>query len=608
MLRSRFFWKVYAVCVAVIVVTAAIMDLLLTNKVEQDLRAEIRQSLEVRTRLLRAIARSSLLDAPEPDFQTRIRDLGQETGTRFTVIRADGTVIADSQENPASMDNHGRRPEVLEALTNSSGMATRLSATTGFEMMYCALTVPENGRVIGFVRVSIPLQWVQEWMGHLRRLIAFGAILAAGCSLILGLFFTRRVTQPLHAITVAAEAIAGGDYGRRVRIDGSDEIGKLARAFNTMAGEMRERMETVTRDRNQLAAILGGMVEGVVAIDQNERILHLNDVARRLLGVPRDGGIGKPVWEATRLHTIHELLGRAMRTGQDIVDDLHVPFGARDLVVGVHASPLRSGEGQVVGAVVVLHDVTELRRLEAVRRDFVANVSHELKTPLTAIHGIVETLLDDEAMEAAQQRRFLAKIHDQSAQMATLVTDLLTLARVESKESALSQEPLDLREQATESARLLQPEVEAKGHRLTLDLPDSPVRIVGDEKAVRQIIGNLLDNAIKYTPEGGRIGVRVRAEGEQAVIEVQDTGIGIEPRHQDRIFERFYRVDKGRSRALGGTGLGLSIVKHMTSALGGEVAVESTPGEGSTFRVRLPLAAGEPAHPDLHQAAREADR
>ena len=592
MLRSRFLGKLYASYATLILVTAAAVGLLVGRWIETDSLREMHEALEARATLLRAVAWPALAGQSDPRFQKEIQGLGKAIGTRLTVIRADGVVIADSEEDPARMDNHANRPEILEVLVNDRpGEAKRYSTTRGIDMMYLALPLREEGRLLGFARAAIPLRLVEERRATLRHYVMLGAGVAAALGLLLALAFARQVTVPLRSMTRVAEAIAGGDYDQRGGAAGRDEFGQLGRALNVMARELHERLETLTRDHNKLSAILGGMVEGVVAVDQDERIVHLNDVARRLLGVPREGGVGKPVWQVTRLRDVSEILGRTMRSGQEIRDDLRVPVGARDAVIRLLASPLRDGEGRVSGAVLVLHDVTELRRLEEVRRDFVANVSHELKTPLTAIRGLVETLLDDEAMDPGQRQRFLTKIRDQAGQMATLVNDLLVLSSVESSSGALGRELLDVREAATESARMLRPAADARRQTLAVELPDAPVRVLGDEKGLQQIFGNLLDNAIKYTPDGGRIRLRLRAEGEHAWIEVQDTGVGIEPRDRDRIFERFYRVDKGRSRALGGTGLGLSIVKHVAMGLGGEVTVESTPGQGSTFQVRLPLAA-----------------
>ncbi|RPJ44875.1 MAG: PAS domain-containing protein, partial [Candidatus Latescibacterota bacterium] len=335
--------------------------------------------------------------------------------------------------------------------------------------------------------------------------------------------------------------------------------------------------------------------EGVIAIDRSENVLHLNLAAARLLETDREAAIGRSVADVTGVREVREILTRALGEAREITLETKLYTGAGKRKIEMRASPLRDSDGRLAGAVLVFNDVTELRRLEAVRRDFVANVSHELKTPVTAIRGLVETLIDDAEMPADRKLDFLRRIRDQSLRLSSLITDLLTVSRVESGEWAPELERLDLREIAQRSMRYLRPFGEAKGLEMGLDVPDVPVLAWADADAMRQIVDNLLDNAVKYTPLGGRIRVRVRADGAFGTVEVEDTGVGIGPKYHGRIFERFYRVDKARSRELGGTGLGLAIVKHLVQAQAGAVSVESDIGKGSLFRVRMPAAptAGE---------------
>jgi two-component system phosphate regulon sensor histidine kinase PhoR len=293
---------------------------------------------------------------------------------------------------------------------------------------------------------------------------------------------------------------------------------------------------------------------------------------------------------------VSEALGDAMRQNRVRVSEVRIPTPQKDQVIQLTATPLRDAGDEIGGAVVVLHDVSELRALEAVRRDFVANISHELKTPLTAIRGLVETLIDDDAMDRDTHDRFIEKIRDQSTRLTSLVSDLLTLSRLESGPGGLRFEPMDLRETVAESCRTQVHAAETKHVALSSGLPENPVTIEGDAEAMRELVDNLVSNAIKYTPSGGRVNVRLFAENGHAVLEVADTGIGIPPEEQTRVFERFYRVDKARSRALGGTGLGLSIVKHVALAHGGSVSLRSAPGRGSTFRVQLAQRRGNDSH------------
>jgi two-component system phosphate regulon sensor histidine kinase PhoR len=438
--------------------------------------------------------------------------------------------------------------------------------------------------VTAIVAISVSSGASRPWLAVLAG-IAAGAAVALG----LGVRLASRVTRPIATMHAIVASMAQERAGRP-RATATDEIGALADALDTLRAEQRERMQTMLDERNKVLGILSSMVEGVVAVDQEERIVHLNGVAARVLGVSPGEGIGRRLWEVTRLHEVNDALRAVMEGEPEVRREARLVQGPRDQVIEIHASPLRDADGEPSGAVVVLHDVTELRRLEQVRSEFVANASHELKTPLAAIRGLVETLLDDDAMDPERARRFLDRIRVQTHRLGALVADLLALSRVESQDAPLERVRVDLRDVIAESARTFASAADAKRIVVTAAAPAAPVHALGDPEALRQVVDNLLDNAIKYTPEGGRIDLRVRDAGGSSILEVQDTGIGIEPRDQERIFERFYRVDKGRSREMGGTGLGLSIVKHIVLAHGGRIALESQAGAGSLFRVALPRA------------------
>lgn len=588
-LRSRFLWKLYAGYSALILISSAFVGILISQRVERDALKEIRQSLEARAILLKEPAARFLTKFPDSSFQDRIRALGTEIGTRLTVIKADGMVIADSNENPSGMDNHADRPEILAARSHGIGIATRFSNTLGTRMMYFSLSVRSRDRLVGYVRTSLPLSAVDRHLNHLRMAIAMGAGLSAMVALFLGLFFTHHFVKPLASMTTVAEAMSRGDYDKRLPETRRDEIGKLAQALNRMAESCRERTDTINADRNKLSAILSGMAEGVVAVSQDERVMHLNEAAGKLLGASPEESLGKPVWQVTRIREVSEILGAALRDETETQINLQLAARSKDQFIEMHASPLHDGQGNLVGAVAVLQDVSELQRLEVVRRVFVANASHELKTPITAIRGLVETLIDDKELAYSKRERFLGKIKNQSMRLSSIVTDLLTLSRLESESSEPEGIPFDLREVVLASAKAFVPTGEEKGIAVEIQVPDTPIEVMGDEEALYQVVNNLLDNALKYTPKGGSVRTCLKLQGNDAVIEVQDTGIGIEPKDRDRIFERFYRVDKARSRELGGTGLGLSIVKHIAIVHGGRVTVDSVPETGSTFRVFLPL-------------------
>ncbi len=588
MLSSRFFWKLYAAFVAVVLATAASALVLVERSVERDARQEIERSLSMKLALLHELSLGVLETRDFAALRTRMPSLGREAGARLTVIEADGTVIADSEEDPERMDSHLERPEIQQALVQGEGQAQRFSSTLRTTLVYRARAVRRAGKLLGFVRASLPLTDLEHSLSHLRGLVLIGAATGALAGLIVAWFIARKVTGPVEAMNALAGAIADGDYTQSVENLGNDELALLCASLNRMSEELRARMESIESDKNKLLAILSSMVEGVVAVDRDDRVVHMNEVGGRLLRASPADSVGRRIWEVTRVVEVCEILDHARGRAGATDAEVRLAMGSGEARIELRASPLVDGAGQLSGAVVVLHDVTELRKLEGMRRDFVANVSHELKTPLTAIRGLIETLIEDREMERATRERFHEKIRDQSARLASLVGDLLTLARVESQGLLSERKPLDLRSVVRECAARFALACEQKGLVLQVETPPQPLVIEGDEESLRQILDNLLDNALKYTAAQGRITLSVIARGGDAVIEVADSGIGIEPRDLERIFERFYRVDKARSRELGGTGLGLSIVKHLALSLGGNVAVESQVGRGSTFRIVLP--------------------
>ena len=587
--RSQFFWKLYASYVVLVVLAVATVGVLIGRRISSDSLGEVRTSLHTRAVLLSEVAARSF---EEPDsLQQRVAAIGAAVETRLTVIAADGIVLADSDEDPSTMDNHGSRPEVLDAAAEGSGTSSRFSRTVASRMMYHALAVRESGELIGYVRAALPLTVVEERLGELRWVILSGGLIVVLAALLLGLFVTGRLTAPLIVMTRVAEAIAGGRYAERVETNSRDEIGKLSSAFNRMAAELEERIATITEDRGRLFAVLSGMVEGVVAVDRELRVLHLNASAERILDVDASTCIGKPIWEVTRFLKVNETIEQALREANEVTGEICLHQDSKNRIVELHAAPLRNGHTEPNGAVLVLHEVTELRRLETVRQDFVANVSHELKTPITAVRGLIETVLDDGEMTPEIRTRFLNKAQEQSMRLSLLVTDLLTLSRLESEDGVLQSDTLDFRDLVSGSVKSFQSTAEAKQVSLDVALPEEPVKLAGDWDALELVINNLLDNALKYTSTGGLVRVRMRGEPDEVFVEIEDSGIGIGPEHHDRIFERFYRVDKARSRELGGTGLGLSIVKHICKVHGGTVSVRSALGAGATFTVRLPLSA-----------------
>lgn len=590
MIRSRFSWKLTAGFLLPIFLSTAVVGGLALRSMEEDSKEEVRRSLAAQAALLRNVATARLDPPQESVLKHEIRSLGETISTRLTVIDAHGIVLADSEEDPSSMDNLASRPEIMAVRSHGSGIATRYSHSLGVTVMYLALPIEDDGQLLGYARASRSLSDIEQRLSRLRTLVALGAALAILAAVVLGLALARNFVKPVTAMTAVAEGMAQGDYNRRLPATRTDELGDLARALNQTAKSSQNRMETIITDRNKLLSLLKGMVEGVVAVDRDERVLQMNSAAGKILGASPETSVSKPIWEVTRVRQVCDSLSRTLKSGRDVKDELRLATRSQDQVVEMLASPLFDGEGELVGAVVVLHDVSDLHRLQRVRRDFVANASHELKTPIAAIRALVETLIDDQSMRSSDQAHFMARIWNQSMRLSSLVSDLLTLSRLESSPGGPELRPIDLREPFRAAVHVLSPTGEERGIAVHTEISKSPVQVLGDPEALGQLTTNLLDNAIKYTSRGGQVWVRLKTENGQALIEVQDTGMGIAPQDQARLFERFYRVDKARSRELGGTGLGLSIVKHIVMIHQGQVFVESSPGIGSTFRASFPIA------------------
>jgi two-component system phosphate regulon sensor histidine kinase PhoR len=587
MWRSRLFWKLFSAYASLILATTAVFAVLVAARQEEQVVSYLRERLHDSAVFLRNHVAAELAGGPSERLQAVAELLGRETQSRVTLVAADGTVWADSQQDPRVMENHATRYEIEQAAATGEGVAIQLSRTVGIPMMYLALRVDHAGETLGFVRVALAMESVEARITAMRRLV-WGIAAAVGvATLVVTSWVVARITRPIGELTRAAESIAAGNYGHRVYMANRDELGLLGEAFNRMSAELNVRMGQISEDQHRLATVLGGMIEGVVAIDAGERVLFANDAARRLLSLPRDNLAGQPLWELVRHATVQQAVRDAFVSDQPCRREFEIAGPSRH-VVALHAGRLPGHPSP--GAVLVFHDVTELRRLESVRRDFVANVSHELKTPLASIKAYAETLLAGALDDRESNRSFVEQIEQQADRLHLLILDLISLARIESGQETFEIVPLDVAHIVASCVKQHDAAATAKQIALAVESPPNSVRALADEEGLHEILHNLLDNAVKYTPDGGRVTVRWRPADSSCVIEVQDSGIGIPPHEQARIFERFYRVDRARSRELGGTGLGLSIVKHLAQAFGGSVAVSSEVGRGSTFSVRLPLA------------------
>jgi two-component system phosphate regulon sensor histidine kinase PhoR len=518
-----------------------------------------------------------------------------------TVIARDGRVLGDSEvavEDLPRVENHAGRPEVQEALAGRIGRHLRTSATIGTPLLYVAVPVEDGGHVIGVLRVALPLSVVTSSYAAIHRVMLVGGLVALLAACGIGLFVARRVTEPVVQMQAIARRMSDGDFTARVPVRSPDEIGALGRALNAMAARLREKIQDIEQEQAKTTAILDGMVEGVVAVDGRDTILLMNERVRAMFGLGPARGERKPFLEVIRNADLHRILHESRAAGEGSVSHhelrLASPIERR---LQVNAVPLRLAPDET-GVVMVLHDVSELRRLEQVRTEFVANVSHELRTPLTAIQGYLETLLGGALEERANARRFLEIVFRHTERLGRLLNDLTDLSNIELGKVSLKLAPTRLDEVVESVLAIIGPKADAGRVALATDLPAALRPVLADRDRLAQILINLVDNAVKYTPDGGRVTVRASERAGGGVeIAVIDTGVGIPPGDLPRITERFYRVDRARSRELGGTGLGLAIVKHLVLAHGGELRIESEPPRGTTAYVTLPAGA-VPAAPE----------
>jgi two-component system phosphate regulon sensor histidine kinase PhoR len=574
----------------------AVMGLYVTRALETSLKAYLTASMVRDARLLHDallpyVSRGTPVGAVQELVDKYGTMLGSET--RVTVIAVDGTVLGDSGLDLSEVRRMAKQanwPEVQAALAGSLGNHLRRVPHRQGEMLYAAIPLADAAQVRGVLRLGLPLTAVNQAVTSVHQTVALGALLAFAVVLAVGLFLSRRVTRPVTEMQSIARWMADGDFAQRVPIAGTDEIAELGRTLNLMAERLSDKIQDLEGERTKVAAILDSMVEGVIAIDQRSRIVLMNHAARRIFDLGTESVEGRPLLEIARHKEILDLVAVDKRIGVEDARRREIEIGPPvDRILDARASAIAlAPSGQ--GILLVLHDVTELRRLESVRTEFVANVSHELRTPLTSIRGYLETLLDGALEEPDYARRFLEIAHTHAERLSRLVDDLLQLSDIETGKLVLKPARLSLHDVAAEVIAFFEKQVAQKGLSLVNTVPGD-IQLQADRDRLTQIFVNLVDNAVKYTPEQGKITLGAeRGVSGFVHVWIADTGLGIPSTDLPRITERFYRVDKARSRELGGTGLGLAIVKHLVQAHGGELWLESALGKGTTVNFSLPLA------------------
>ena len=578
-----------------VVATAVALTLLLLlagPRLERRAREDAYVSLTAEARLMARVVEDAIArGAAERELDGAVDAAAREVDARVTILAPDGRVLADSSASGAelrALENHATRPEVMSALAGRATRAERMSATVGVRQLYVAVPIQRAGSVVGVARVSRGAERIQAQVRALWRSAALAGLGALAAALGLSLVLSAALGRSLAEIMDTARQLAAGNLAARIRVSREDELGELARIINHSSDELQRRLAEIARDRGRTDAILSAMDDGVLAVDHEGIVTLANPSLVRAMAL--SSPLGRHYLEAIRQPEVSSLVEEVLRTGGRGEREIEMQALRRSFTVtGV---PFPGAEGAPHGAVLTFNDTTERQRLEAVRRDFVANASHELRTPLTSIRGFVEALEDGAKDEPGTAERFLGKIRTHADRMASLVEDLLELSRLES--GARVPEPDETRpsDVAADVVNSFAEQAARKPVALRHEARGAP-SVVTDPERVRRILENLVDNAVKYTPAGGHVLVSTLAgPGGSVRVQVKDDGPGIEAGHRERVFERFYRVDKARSRELGGTGLGLAIVRHLAESIGAHVSLESQPGKGSTFTLLLP------PHPD----------
>jgi two-component system phosphate regulon sensor histidine kinase PhoR len=580
-------WKWFTALAALLAALLLVVNIFINFQLPPYLMRHIQTDLERNALLAREIFSAKLSTSPPPveEINQLTRQLSRDTKLRITVIAPDGTVLGESSDKPLpQIENHGKRPEIVAAKEKGIGVATRHSDTVNADMLYVAVRVEGAASTpsVGFVRVARPLDQIAQITAHVRRTVAFASAVVGLIAMYFLFFMARRITRPVQEMSEAAGRVARGDFSQRITAPPTAELAALATALNDMSRQLESRLGELRAEKAELSAVLAGMTEGVLVVDAAGKIRLVNEALRRQFEID-DEAIGKTVLEVFRHVALQELVAETAQRGENAERELVFLSPSAERTFQLRAASLHSREGAEEGVVVVFHDISRIKKLETMRKEFVANVSHELRTPLSIIKGYVETLLDPQPPDAETAKQFLQTVQRHSLRLEALIGDLLTISSLESQQARLEFQSVSLRSIAQGAAEELAGRAKEKNIAVAVEIPADLPNARADAQRLHQVFFNLLDNAVKYTPSSGRVAISARATNGEIEVCVADNGPGIAAEHLPHVFERFYRVDKARSREMGGTGLGLSIVKHIVQAHGGKVWAESELEKGSRF-------------------------
>ena len=590
-IKRSFKSKLILSYVLVILVSFAFIAFFLDKNLEENSLHNIQSSLVTQAHLIEnQITAESIKKEDITSIGILVKTLGPKTNCRITVIDKKGIVLADSEKSKQdvlNMENHINRPEVRTALAGDIGIDTRYSSTLKIDMLYVAVPLKDKNEIIGILRLALPLESVQKTLFAIRKIVVIGLVFALVLAFVLGSIMAGNTIRPINRMIHVSRRFSEGDFTRRILQSPKDEIGELADTLNKMAQNIEDKIKEVKTQNQKLAAIFNSMIEGVIVVDKEGHIISINPTIEKIFEISKKDVEKKAFLEAIRNNDISDVISSVLKKGQPVSAELTLMYPVRK-ISEVNATPIFDNN-EVTGCLVVIHDITEIRKLETVRSDFIANVSHELKTPLTSIKGFIETLLEGALDDKQNNRSFLTIIQEHAERLNNLVNDLLSLSHLESKEITLDKDNMNLRQLVEGVILGFKAQLKKRNIEVKDELPPN-LSIKLDKNRIEQVITNLIDNAIKFNKEKGNIKIYNQDANGRIKIIVEDSGIGIPEKDITRIFERFYRVDKARSRELGGTGLGLSIVKHIVELHNGSVGVESTEGFGSKFWLVLPKA------------------
>ena len=585
----RLIWQLYPSYLAVILISLLIVSIYLSGYMEQFFLDYTKKDLLTSGQLIKHQI-LQYLTPPDADRIDRFcKTIGKSTEIRITVILPDGVVIGDSEEDPKNMNNHKNRPEILAALDEDTGVSTRESETLRMQMMYVAFPLMVDGHLKSVLRVSLPLTSITRTIKAVQSRVMLVGLFIILLASVISLFMSRRISRPIEEMKKGAVKFAEGELSHRLHEPSISELAELAAVMNKTAFQLEDRIATVKNQRNEYEAVLSSMTEGVVGVDRDQKIITINQSALEMLGAPPDLEPRGSIYEVSRNAGLNKLIESAIESGERRQEDISFFQDGNEKILNIKCTVLKNAERKNIGVLIVLSDVTQLRRLENMRRDFAANVSHEVKTPLTAIKGFVETLRFGGTDSQEDTERFLSIIDKHVDRLTAIIDELMQLSRIEQKDeiNQIDRQVHGIEALIKSSIQHCQSVAEERNVTVTYSCdPDLSAPV--DRTLMEQAAVNLLDNAIKYSGPHGEVNITAEQVGDRIQIHFQDHGIGIAEKHHARLFERFYRVDKARSRKLGGTGLGLAIVKHIALAHDGDVAVQSSPGKGSCFTITIP--------------------